>query len=75
MENLVLIEKLWKDNTQNLNQSKVVNEWYLKIINQYSGDNRKYHNLDHLETKLQQFLSVQQKIKNKIAFVFALYFQ
>ncbi len=70
-----VIEKLWKEYTADLNQSNVGHEWYAKIIDNYGGKNRKYHNLNHLETKLQHYLSIQQKIKNKTAFVLALYFQ
>lgn len=75
MEVPQLVEKLWKDYTADLKQSKVVDEWYSRMTIQYNNENRKYHNFSHLETKLQHFLSIQSKIKNKIAFVLALYFQ
>lgn len=75
MSDFGLIEKVWKDNVSYLGQSSIINEWYGKIISHYNNSNRKYHNLNHLETKLDLFLAHQQKIKNKTAFVLALYFQ
>lgn len=70
-----LVEKVWKDNISYLGQSSITDEWYAKIISHYNGGGRRYHNLNHLETKLEHFLSIQQKIKNRTAFALALYFQ
>lgn len=72
---LTLVHKVWKDNIESPGFCGIVDEWFAKIIAQYNGEARKYHNLHHLETKLQHFIDVQTKIKNKTAFVLALYFQ
>lgn len=70
-----LVEKVWKDNVSHFESPNVIDEWYKKIISRYNGEDRKYHNLRHLEIKLQHFLNVESKLKNKTAFVLALYFQ
>lgn len=72
---VTLVDKAWKDNVDNRSMSRIMEEWFTKIICRYQSDNRKYHNLHHLEKKLRYFTEVEQKIKDRTAFVLALYFQ
>ncbi|KAJ9601537.1 hypothetical protein L9F63_000280 [Diploptera punctata] len=67
------LEKQWNEATKDFSKS-VADEWWTKILKKYSEDGRNYHNIQHLEEKLEHLNSVKQVLKNPDAVVLAIIF-
>uniref|UniRef100_A0A8D8Y9K6 Uncharacterized protein n=1 Tax=Cacopsylla melanoneura TaxID=428564 RepID=A0A8D8Y9K6_9HEMI len=50
-------------------------EWWIKILQNYSDEKRKYHNLNFLENKFKHLDEVKNNIKNINVMSFAIFFQ
>jgi len=67
------LENLWKECTHHLNSS-VADEWWTNIVKNYNEEGRCYHNLEHLETKMNHYFAVKDLLHNPKAVALAIFF-
>lgn len=58
----------------NTNDSRLVNQLWQEVEENYTHKKRHYHNLQHLDNLLQQILEIKNDLKNRNATLFALYY-
>lgn len=70
------VEETWLKITSDLEiPLEKRNEWWCKILGQYSEDGRYYHNSESLAFKFKHFHEIEPKLKNPLAVGLAIIFQ
>ncbi|PSN33311.1 hypothetical protein C0J52_21231 [Blattella germanica] len=67
------LEEVWTEATKNLSKA-AVDEWWTKILEKYGEDERNYHNIHHLEEKIEHFKTVKGVLGNPDAVALAIIF-
>lgn len=67
------LEATWKECTSDLPRA-VTESWWTNIVEKYTEEPRKFHNLQHLEDKMTHFESVKSILKNPKAVALAIIF-
>lgn len=67
------LEAIWKECTEEY-PSAVTESWWTNIVEKYSEESRKFHNLQHLEDKMTHFESVKSLLKSPKAVALAIIF-
>lgn len=69
------LEEIWKSTLTDVGvQSMEGDEWFSKIIQAYSNDERQYQNVQNLEHKFKNYDMIKSSLKNKNAVALALFF-
>ncbi|RZF35836.1 hypothetical protein LSTR_LSTR008942 [Laodelphax striatellus] len=72
---MALVEETWRGLAADIGASgEKATEWWTKLVQAYSEDRRKFHNINYLAIKLENYETIKCKLKNRSAVGIAIFF-
>ncbi|XP_039276905.1 uncharacterized protein LOC120348811 [Nilaparvata lugens] len=69
------VEETWRGLAKDIGASEEkTSEWWTRIVQAYSEESRKFHNINYLAIKLENFETIKCKLKNRNAVGIAIFF-